>query len=269
MAGDDGETRSDAEPAAGGPPPSGLVPAPRGRPWGFWASLGWTALWIGLWMLVGTVVAVAAATIAVVRDPKLDAQAFVAGMAGNGLLIALAAILAAPVQIGLVVLLAWVRMPVRVYLGLGAVGARETLVGVGLLGVLLAAQDGLTLLAGRPVVPPFMVEAYRTAGFLPLLVAALVVAAPMAEETLFRGFLFAGIAASRAGAVGAVLISSAVWAAIHLQYDLYGVGLIFVEGLFLGIVRWKTGSVTLTILLHAVANAIATIEATVVVEGWL
>lgn len=285
MASDDGRMANDAVPAAGGPAPapptvlaapaaappspSGRARARPGRPWGFWATLGWTALWIGLWFFMN----VAAVTVVLVglavRDGNADLTAAAEDLGANGLLLSVICILQTPVLVALVVLVAWMRLPVREYLGLKALRWKEVFIWTAFLTVLLGMQDGLALLMGKPVVPPFMVQAYSTAGFLPLLVVALVVAAPLAEETLFRGLLFKGIAASRTGVVGAVLISSAVWAAIHFQYDLYGVGWIFVEGVFLGIVRWRTGSVTLTMLLHAIGNAIATIEAAVVVEGLL
>ena len=97
---------------------------------------------------------------------------------------------------------------------------------------------------------------------------ALVVLAPLGEETLFRGFLFKGIAASRAGPVVAIFVSSVAWALLHVQYDWYGVVSIAVIGLFLGVVRYRTGSLLVTMLLHALANMVATLEM-VVQEHWL
>ena len=45
--------------------------------------------------------------------------------------------------------------------------------------------------------PAVWAQTYASAGSLPLLLLALVVVAPIFEETLFRGFLFRGLAASR------------------------------------------------------------------------
>jgi len=39
------------------------------------------------------------------------------------------------------------------------------------------------------------------------------------EELFFRGFLFRGLSSSFMGPVGAVLVTSALWALIHTQYD--------------------------------------------------
>ena len=58
--------------------------------------------------------------------------------------------------------------------------------------------------AGRPDIPDFMVTAWHSAGFMPLLWIAVIIAAPLGEEILFRGFLFAGIAKSRLGGLGAM-----------------------------------------------------------------
>ena len=59
---------------------------------------------------------------------------------------------------------------------------------------------------------------------------------------------------------GAVIISSVMWAAIHIQYDLYGIGTILVLGFILGTARIKSGSIILTMLLHSFTNLVATAE---------
>ena len=89
---------------------------------------------------------------------------------------------------------------------------------------------------------------------------AIVVAAPVSEETLFRGFFFAGVAHSRIGVPGAIILGSLIWALIHLQYDFYGMATIFFSGLLLGYVRFKTGSIYATMFLHGLMNLLATIE---------
>ena len=125
--------------------------------------------------------------------------------------------------------------------------------------LLLATSDLIAYLVGHPIVPPFVEDVYRTAS-LPLLLAALLIAAPLGEEVLMRGFLYRGIADSRWGVSAAIVISSALWAVIHVQYGPYDIGSIFLMGIYLGVVRWRTGSVLLTILLHTIANTLATVE---------
>ena len=62
------------------------------------------------------------------------------------------------------------------------------------------------------------------------------------------------------GPIGAIIVTSFLWAAIHIQYDLYDLTTIFLLGLGFGIARFKSGSVLLTIGLHSFSNLIATIE---------
>ncbi len=108
---------------------------------------------------------------------------------------------------------------------------------------------------------------YRTS-WLPILLFAIVVMAPVGEEILFRGFLYHGIAVSRWGHVAAILGTTAVFALLPSQYYWYGIVSVAVIGLYLGVVRHQTGSVLLTMSLHAVANAYATVEV-IVQENWL
>jgi hypothetical protein len=88
----------------------------------------------------------------------------------------------------------------------------------------------------------------------------LLVAAPLFEELFFRGFLITGLSASALRWYGAVIISSAMWAVIHVQYDLYGMGTVLVLGFILGTARIKSGSVILTMLLHSFTTLVATGE---------
>jgi membrane protease YdiL (CAAX protease family) len=128
------------------------------------------------------------------------------------------------------------------------------------LAIFLVASDILTLILSRPIVPPFMGDAYRTATFVPVLYVAIVVVAPIFEEIFFRGFLFEGVRHSRLGPGGAIGMTSLVWAIIHLQYDTYGVSTVFALGLLFGFARLKSGSVYVSIVMHALASLVAMIE---------
>lgn len=127
--------------------------------------------------------------------------------------------------------------------------------------VLIIVFDTLTYFLGKPIVPEFMSEVYNSANHLWLLVIALVVAAPVFEELFFRGFLISGLSSTFIGPIGAILLSSISWAAVHLQYDLYGMFMIFVAGILLGVARLKTNSLFIPILMHATMNMVAIIEA--------
>ncbi len=88
-----------------------------------------------------------------------------------------------------------------------------------------------------------------------LALPGVILGAPVTEELIFRGALFSAIVNTRLGRVGAVLISSALWALIHLSAApwLY-VGVIFIMGLVLGVLLLRFGSLWVTIACHAAWN---------------
>jgi uncharacterized protein len=81
------------------------------------------------------------------------------------------------------------------------------------------------------------------------------IGAPLAEEILFRGFLFSALASSRVGVIGASLLTSAGWAALH-SYSVLGLTQVFVIGLVFAAILVRTGSLRVTIFCHALYNAI-------------
>ena len=130
---------------------------------------------------------------------------------------------------------------------------------------LIAVADFITVSTGRPIVPEFMQKAYATADPRWLFWIALVIAAPLFEEMLFRGFLFSGLASSALRPAGAIVVTAAVWAVIHLQYDAYEIGLIFCLGLVLAAARLATGSLVAPLVMHATMNFVATVQAALLV----
>jgi hypothetical protein len=123
------------------------------------------------------------------------------------------------------------------------------------------ASDALTWMLGKPIVPEFMRAVYGSAESKGSLWFALILAGPVFEEALFRGFLITGLSASRLGGSGAIMVSSLAWALIHQQYDAYGIATIFALGILLGTARVKSGSLVTPIAMHMVMNLVATLEA--------
>jgi beta-phosphoglucomutase len=234
------------------------------RPWGFWATVGLT-----LAILLAGMIGQVAAFLAYAVIAKILNHGTFPKVVDYGLIMALATCLSCPVVVGLVYLFSRIRngQHATFYLGF------RSFTGIALLRwsiaflVLIALSDSLTVLLGRPIVPPVIQEAYQSAGFLPLFWFALIVAAPLAEESLFRGFLFEGILHSRLGATGAIIGSAVWWALIHVQYDWYGIATVFAAGLLLGWARFKTGSLYPTLFLHSLMNLIATIETALLAKG--
>jgi haloacid dehalogenase superfamily, subfamily IA, variant 3 with third motif having DD or ED/haloacid dehalogenase superfamily, subfamily IA, variant 1 with third motif having Dx(3-4)D or Dx(3-4)E len=235
-------------------------PAPI-RPWGFWATAGLTFAIFVLWVIAQALVLATWLFISHTRMSASEANT-------NGFVIALTACATAPLVLVLTWLFSWIRAGSRAleYLAVRMAPAREFIRwGIPMVGLVILS-DGITKLAGRPIVPDNMVEAYQTARFLPLFWFTVLVVAPLTEETLFRGFLFEGILHSKSGVRGAFIITAAFWASIHVQYDWYGKATIFVFGLFLAYVRLKTGSILVTMCLHSLMNLFATVETAILLR---
>jgi len=251
--------------------PSVSLPPPAGTPvpWGLLGTIVWGAAGVCAWFAVQFAVIVA---VVFWRDSTAPGSVDMQKMANDGFLLAFITIVAAPAWIGVSVLAARLRgWRARDYLALVPPRRGEIVVGIACLAALLVGFDLLTLLVGRDVVPSFMREAYlsaRTAGSLPLFFIAVVIVAPVSEEIAFRGFLFRGLGASWLGVSGAAILTSAAWAAMHVQYDAFTLTQIFFIGLLLGWTRWASGSTLLTIVLHMLANLTACIQAAIKVE-WL
>ena len=90
-----------------------------------------------------------------------------------------------------------------------------------------------------------------------LVVPALIIAAPVAEEFLFRGQIYTALAQSRAGFSGATVLTAAGWSMLHYPAgNLFLVAMIFMMGLLLGWLLYRFGSLLLTIACHAAWNAV-------------
>jgi uncharacterized protein len=129
---------------------------------------------------------------------------------------------------------------------------------------LLALLDGLSWLFGYPVSPDFALASMRTArdsGLIWLLVLGFCIGAPIAEEFIFRGFLFRGWSATFLGPRGAIVLSAVLFAVIHQQYEWFYITGIVMVGLLFGYLRHRSGSTWLTVIAHAFYNLMATLQA--------
>jgi membrane protease YdiL (CAAX protease family) len=171
--------------------------------------------------------------------------------------IATATIAACPFVLGVL----WVAIRIArhrfaSYLALRWPVRRSLVRGLAISFAFLLAWDLLSYLTGQKT-PDFAIDSYRTAkdaGALPLLLIAFCVAAPITEEFAVRGFLFRGWSRSFLGPIGAILLSSALWAAMHVQYDWYYVCEVFLIGLIFGYLRQRSGSTWLTVITHGFCN---------------
>jgi hypothetical protein len=244
---------------------SNPAPAAAEPRWGFWATIGFSLLVLAVFVVLQTVVAIGFVAVQMLAGDRIPSPADAAALGSNGLLLSLTTWVSMPACLALVCLFAKLKRgaTIRGYLGLRGVPVGAGLIWIGIFLVYAVGVDGLTYALGRPIVPEFMVDAYKSAGFVPLLWLSLIVAAPIFEEAFFRGFMLEGIRRTRLGPIGAVLLTSLVWAGIHLQYDAYQVAVIFVGGLLFGTARIRSGSVLLTMAMHCLQNVLATLETVV------
>lgn len=86
------------------------------------------------------------------------------------------------------------------------------------------------------------------------MVAGMVIAAPMLEEGVFRGWLFGPLSRSHLGTTATVLVTAAAWTALHSQYGFPMQAALFVDGVMLGVARARTGSMVTPLVMHVAWN---------------
>ena len=251
-------------PQAGALPAHDLVRDVRTAPgpWGFWGSLGWGAfagatglfaviVYTLIWMLTHGL-----------RVANSEDQAFATV---SGILV-----LTAPIVM-LVIAVKVRKFSLRDYFALEGFSRRNLALGLICLIALIVAFIAIQALLGINGGSKGMEATYlaaKAAGVLPLLWLSTVVVAPVTEELFFRGFLHRGWAPSWLGVSGTIVVTAALWAVLHQQYNILGILFIFVMGLIFGWMRQRSGSTLLPMVLHTANNLLATSLVTIQVE-WL
>ncbi|MDN5004141.1 CPBP family intramembrane glutamic endopeptidase [Bradyrhizobium sp. GCM10027634] len=244
-------------------PPLTVTPAPL-RVWKFWGTALWGLL-IFVAMFVGQIGAVV--LLVALRGLPMDlASLQVVGREPQAL--ALSVIMGLPATL----LVVWLAIRIKKasfvdYLALRWPTFRQFLLGAAGLLLTVLAWEVVSRSLGREATPSFMTDLLKSGrdkGAALSMLLAFSVAAPMSEEVLARGFLFRGWSASFLRVPGAIILSSLVWTAVHLQYDLYFLAEVFSIGLWFGYMRHRANSLWLTIVLHALNNMTA-----VVLTMWL
>jgi membrane protease YdiL (CAAX protease family) len=120
-----------------------------------------------------------------------------------------------------------------------------------LAGVILTANVAVRAFTNLPTAQdPFVFG--REPRQMVLMACLVLVAAPLGEEVFFRGFLLQGLA-RRMRFWPAAVITSAIFAVAHVWPYLYLP--IFVLGLALAWLFWRTGSIWASVAAHATINA--------------
>lgn len=250
---------SGVEMAAGPPPlPPGMV---RAEPWGFWATVGMGLAITMTFLTVQSLVAVGLVFLLNRNEPG-GMEAIlenIEGLALDGRVLSISMLISFPVMVLGCLFFAHLR---------GGISHRDYFSFRPMRFVLWIFLPPLTIafsllagwllqLAGAPETNEWMLQIAQSAREHPFVLIGIVLLAPIAEELLFRGFVFRGLEASRAGIFGAIFLTALAWALIHGQYDVYGLAFIFSLGILLGVVRWKTQSIYGPIMIHLVNNAFA------------
>lgn len=86
-----------------------------------------------------------------------------------------------------------------------------------------------------------------------------VIFAPLAEEFVFRGMLFAAFQKTRLGVIGSAILLSALWAVLHWGYSSQNLVALFGLGLLFAYIVWRTGSLWPAIVGHGANNLVAVV----------
>jgi len=222
------------------------------RPMGLWATLAWSAAAIaGLfsYAIVGTLMTW-------LGHPLATPVWF--DVVPIGHMVMLAVVIVAVRTSGL---------PIRDYLALKPLSRRALWGAIGsgvavFVGMMLLYQLTALIqqaLGGAPIDMTGIVTAAgeNTWMFLIAIWIAMLVAAPITEEIMHRGFMYRGLAESRLGVAGAVVLTSIVFGAGHAPgFGWQRVAVTALCGAVWAILRWRTGSTVAGIVSHATTNAI-------------
>lgn len=236
--------------------------------WGFWATLAISLFIFITFTLLQTLGLIAYVFInhgdsiktSLDSDSTAGLETLIRQHAFNGDAISMGQLPAAIIGIALVVFFISLRKPLTVveYLELYKPRLKSLFFYIGMMIFAMIAMQVVNVWLDRET-PKFMTEVYSSTTNLPLLWIAVGVAAPFFEEFLFRGFLLDGLKNSWIGTTGAVILTSASWAIIHMQYGWFEIATIFLLGVLFAISKLKTGSLYVPIVLHMIMNLTASV----------
>lgn len=120
----------------------------------------------------------------------------------------------------------------------------------------LGSAIGIDAQKNLGVVEQATMEMITSPRMFVLAVPGIVIGAPIFEELLFRGVLFAAIVQTPLGRVGAVFITALLWAGLHGGSEsLFSVAMLFLLGIGLGLLLLRFGTIWVTIACHTAWNA--------------
>lgn len=232
-----------------------------GRPYGVWPTIGFSFLIVAVYFLAVFLAYVIFAVVEMVNNPDISEKELLGLLTSSGNYMIYGSILASFVAL-LTTLLAChivknysLTEYLKLYLPDKKLFAQWT--GVYLLFFLTA--DIIFRLVGESGGEEFINQTMSLTDNHLMVWLMIVIVAPVFEEVLFRGFMLEGLRYSRLGNVGAILITSALWALVHTQYSWFIILWVFFLGILLGYARIRSNSLYLVIFLHSFNNLLSTL----------
>ncbi|WP_201535780.1 CPBP family intramembrane glutamic endopeptidase [Psychrobacter ciconiae] len=148
------------------------------------------------------------------------------------------------------------------YLVLKPFNLKVAIAMIGILLLFMIGSQALTYLLDKEPLD-FVNPLFSSVNSVWLLVFVMVVVAPIYEELVFRGLLWSAIAEqfeAPRGLIIASLVTSIIFALIHLQYGIYEMSTIVILALIFCWARIKSGSLLLPMLLHIINNGAAMLQ---------
>ena len=232
-----------------------------GTPWGFLAATGLAAVVVMVSLLVVLLATVGYWFAITLLQPDVDPDHLDA-LLDSDLALSLLTCGVGGVSTLMILLLARLRRGISVqeYLAFRLPTGVSLLLWFGIAAAAVVVIDAIPVPAGMDASWEFLLEEYRSASYLPLFWFSIVIAGPVAEEFLFRGFLFRSWVDSRLREAGTILLTSAIWSLVHIGYSPFEVGAVFVYGIVLGYSRSRTGSLLTPILIHVAINLVVMLQ---------
>ena len=230
--------------------------------WGFWGTLLWGVV-IGLVLFLGQLLPLVGYMFVTGVEFTLDTfLEFMQGVEKDALLLSVSVIGSAIIVIPIILGIAKLKKGSKLkdYFDLNAYSWKTFWIWMGILVLLLIFETYALQLLGVEETPSFMKNIeYPTTSSIWLLVFSVMFMAPLIEEVVFRGFLLKGFANSFMGTSGAIVITSLLWALLHLQYTIEYMFVIFVVGLVFGYAKIQTKSLFVPMTMHMVMNGLAAV----------
>lgn len=242
-------------------------PTPTSSRWGGFATTVWALLIAIVYVTVQTIIVVIAV---LARHPNLtddQLEQRLTAYFDDGSILALAIVgstlIVIPILIGIVKLKRGAK--ISEYLAARPVEGGVIVKWVLTALALVVVFDAFKWLFGMPVIPEFVIATYESMGYTWIFFPAFILLAPLTEEAFFRGFLITGLEQTFIGPIGSVVVTAALWAVIHIQYEVYELVLLFALGCVLGMSRVLTGSIFPAVASHVTINLLAYIAVAIYV----